>query len=503
MAYAFITGAIDTAVAELDERSTNAQCIHWIGFRTDVARDALVDDAFGTFADIRMISSSDVSDMATDYARRTQTDGRISFGLRRTKLLKGLVYWVMDFYRVSDVPDITGLSEVTFKSQLQTALARADIRRSLKDNTKTAADAASPGPLESERKWKQWENKFTNYTRCHLGACGVPLAYVIRLNDAPDRVTVHADFIARSIACAPLSGEYYEADRRQVFDMIVAFTTGQPSFDWIKSTMRYNDGRRSMLALRAHFAGAGNATRSKAEADRLKNSLHYKSERSMTFEQFLTQCQHMYNIYEEENEPMHEDAKIRFLYSKVQHPDLQPAIQALKVQESMGTVVTYAAAANHISTAVTELPEYISKNRNVSGLNTKGSADGNGNGGSSDGIYNADGSIRTGHIPNWGHLSKAEKNLVFKERRRLGIKGGKKGNGSANNPSLQNQLKQLKSNVNKHKRTIKALRAKNKDLGDDDDTTTTANESQNNESLDAGDQFGGRNNAKKARNDKK
>ena len=83
------------------------------------------------------------------------------------------------------------------------------------------------------------------------------------------------------------------------------------------------------------------------------------------------------NVYEEEEEAMHEDAKIRFLYNKVQHPDLQPAIQALKVQESMGTVISYAAAANHISTAVTELPEYISKHRNISGLNSHGNSEGN------------------------------------------------------------------------------------------------------------------------------
>ena len=498
MVYIFNQGAIDVAVPLLNERTTNAQCLHWIGFRTDPPRNELVDNAFGTFHDIRMLTSADISDMAKDYGSRTVADGRILFGMRRTKMLKGFVHWTMDFYRVSQTPDITGLSEITFKAQLTTALARADIRKSIKDNTKTVADAANPGPLESERKWKQWENKFTNYTRCHLGSSGVPLAYVIRPNDAPDNVTAHADFIARSIACAPLNGEYYEADRRQVFDMIVAFTTGQPSFDWIKSTMRYSDGRRSMHALRTHFAGAGNATRSKAEADRLKGSLHYKNERSMTFEKFLTQCQHMYNIYEEENEPMHKDAKIRFLYNKVQHPDLQPAIQALKVQESMGTVVTYAAAANHISTAVTELPEYISKNRNVSGLNTNGGK-GNDGDGSNNGIYNADGSIRTGHIPNWGSLSKNDKQLVFKERKRLGIRFGK-GKSTSNNSSLQNQLKQLKSNANKQKRTIKALRAKNKELGGDDDTTTTGNESQETESLDAGDQFGGRNNAKKARN---
>ena len=47
--------------------------------------------------------------------------------------------------------------------------------------------------------------------------------------------------------------------------------------------MKYSDGRRSMKALRAHFAGEGNASRNMAKADRLKEHLHYKSERAMSF----------------------------------------------------------------------------------------------------------------------------------------------------------------------------------------------------------------------------
>ena len=78
--------------------------------------------------------------------------------------------------------------------------------------------------------------------------------------------------------------------------MIVSFTVGQPSGDWIKDTLKYSDGRKSMNALRTHFAGEGNASRTIADADRLKESLHYKNERSMTFESFLTHLQRMFNI---------------------------------------------------------------------------------------------------------------------------------------------------------------------------------------------------------------
>ena len=67
-----------------------------------------------------------------------------------------------------------------------------------------------------------------------------------------------------------------------------------------------------MQALRDHFSGEGNASRRVAEADRMKDTLHYKNERSLPFETFLTKVQKMYNIYELHGEEMSEDAKIRF-----------------------------------------------------------------------------------------------------------------------------------------------------------------------------------------------
>ena len=74
-----------------------------------------------------------------------------------------------------------------------------------------------------------------------------------------------------------------------------------------------------MKVLRDHFLGEGNATRSLALAEQLWESLHYNTERSMTFETFLTQCQRMFNIFQQEEEPMHEDANIRFLFKAIQH----------------------------------------------------------------------------------------------------------------------------------------------------------------------------------------
>jgi hypothetical protein len=468
---------------------TIKQILHWIGFRTEASRQDVFDDAFESFEYIKNLTDKDISTMSTSFSSRTQANGRINFGTSRTKLLKAFTHWVQDFFRVSEIPSIIGLSEMTFKAQLDRALARANIRKMMKDKTKTSAEAASPGPLENEKQWKHWEEKFINYAKAHMGSNGVPLSYVIRENEDPDVDGNHSDFISKTVACAPLSGEYYSADRMSVFDMLVAFTTGQPSGDWIKSSLKHSDGRRSMNELRRHFAGEGNATRNMAEAERMNESLHYKNERAVSFETFLNQCQKMFIIYEKEGEPMSDEAKVRFLFRKVQHASLRSSIDALKAQQTAGTDITYTMAANHLSTAVSELPEYISKNsRNVSGVQRDGK-DGKG----SDAIYNADGTINTGRIHGWHSLSFKDKKIVYDERKRQGItpklkysKGrSNDSHHSAGSASDLNRMKQLKDQNSKYKRQIKALRTRaGADEADDAEDAEVP--------LDAGDQFGGK-----------
>lgn len=497
-AYVPVLGAAIIAPG-ITEDDSLTQILHWIGFRTVVQRTAIINDCFGSFADLKMLSEKDITAMASTFSSARNAADRILFGTTRTKYLKAIIHWIQDFYRTSRTPDIVGLTETTFKSHLERALSRANIRHTLGEQASTASSVANPGPLKNEKMWKEWEEKFENYTRCSIGSNGIPLNYVIRENDAPDHTTIHPDFVTETIACAPLNGEYYDADKLSVFNMLVSFTTGQPSGDWIKNTVKFADGRRSMAALRAHFAGEGNATRNVAEADRLKESLHYKSEKAMAFETFLTQMQKMFNIYETEGEPINEDQKIRLLFKKIQHKDLEPAISALQTQQTLGQAITYTMCANHLSARVSELPEFIIKNRNISGVN---SVKGSGDGGDKSGIYNSDGSIRTGFISNWKDLSDADKELVKQERQKK--KSGKghgassrKGGDHKQAKSQLNTINQLKASNLKFKRQIKAL--KRVSFEDDDHNSAASNTS---EDFDAGDQFGGKN-AKKQSKEKK
>jgi len=194
-----------------------------------------------------------------------------------------------------------------------------------------------------------------------LGVNGVPLLYVIREKEEAEPEG-HNTFVQKCIACASLTGPHFEADARKVHQLATSFTQGETSEQWIKMHVKKQNGRFDLKALCAHYRGAGNTTRRIAEATRLRETLHYKNERSLSFATFLSKVQHMFNLFEEEEEPLTESAKFRFLMEKVQNPQLEADISALKVKSGLGgTSVSFTDAANLIAASVATLPESISK----------------------------------------------------------------------------------------------------------------------------------------------
>ena len=178
---------------------------------------------------------------------------------------------------------------------------------------------------------------------------------------------------------------------------------------------------------------------------------------------------------------MSEEAKILFLFKKVQLTGIKSAVEALKAQMTAGTNVTYTMAENYLSTAVSELPEYISKNRNISAVGGDKSVIGDGN---KPTIYNADMSIKTGFIQGWNSLSEADKEKVKAER---AWKRGTKKPGNKEEAVNANRLKQLVKQNRKYKRQIKSLKRNN---AVDEDTDVSIDD--DNDEEDAGDQFGGK-----------
>ena len=190
------------------------------------------------------------------------------------------------------------------------------------------------------------------------GSYHMPLSYVVREREDLDHDHDFGDdFISEMIACPPLHGTHFRADSRCVHQLLKTYVVAETAEQWIMKLEPHVNSRRDMLALREHYSGEGNASRCIATAERMREGQHYKNERSVAFSIFLDRMQKMFNIYEEEGEELIENAKLRELFKRVQHPQLQDTVKAFKVRFDMEGI-TYTQAANDLTAAVLELPEY-------------------------------------------------------------------------------------------------------------------------------------------------
>ena len=315
--------AAAAALAELN------QALVWIGFGDQGNRDTICQEAgLLSFEDFVGLTEKDIRDMAEEFSKRTVAQGRISFGLRHIKLLLGVMNWVQDqdrCYRMVSINDVEDADE--FRGILDVAIQRAALQKVEDNQVETISKAADPGKFKDEHKWPDWEPAFINYLSTIPGSYHMPLSYMVRENEDPahDR-DFEEDFQVEMIACAPLHRAHFRADAQHVHQLLKNYLVPETAEQWIKGLEVYGDGRRNMMALREHYSREGNASCRIATAERMRESLHYKSEHSLAFSVFLDRMQRMFNIYKEEQEEFSENAKIHELLKQVQHPQLQDRI---------------------------------------------------------------------------------------------------------------------------------------------------------------------------------
>jgi hypothetical protein len=113
--------------------------------------------------------------MVDEFGKRSQQNGRIIFGLGRTKKLTGVMHWIQDCHHTSDVPDHNNFNEQALAEAQSCALVcKPDI-----DLVDTNTKAADPRKFKDECKWPEWEKAFVKYLSVIPGVNGVPLSYFV------------------------------------------------------------------------------------------------------------------------------------------------------------------------------------------------------------------------------------------------------------------------------------------------------------------------------------
>ena len=105
-------------VPEIDQIK---EILNWIGFTDAAQRDRICNDAFTNYADILSMNEKDVTELSASFSRRTATNGKIDFGIRRTKKLMHLLHFVQDAARTSYTASTFGYTQATLLSALTVA----------------------------------------------------------------------------------------------------------------------------------------------------------------------------------------------------------------------------------------------------------------------------------------------------------------------------------------------------------------------------------------------
>ena len=172
--------ALAREVALVDDEAEVRTILSWIGFNTAMHRETVSTEAFVDYVDLMATSEKDISAIADSFQKRRPVATSIVFGQRRIKKLKAITYWAKDFRRRDKQPTIDGLGQNDFLTELDTATRRHEIRVIQIKNSTLVMKEASPGTLESESKWNDWEPALENYLASGFGTDRVPLAYVVR-----------------------------------------------------------------------------------------------------------------------------------------------------------------------------------------------------------------------------------------------------------------------------------------------------------------------------------
>lgn len=334
------------------------QCLQFIGLGGARA-ERIMEEGLETYEDFRTLTEDDIQSMVTTMSKRTIADGRVVIKVGESRKLKALMHWIQDFYRCSDEPSFDVLNQ----DALRTAADRAKARQNAKQND---SSALMPDKFTTDKQWDSFYKATKVYLSTLLGVNGVPLVYIIRENELPKEGMDDASHVERCIARAPLKGNAFESDARQVHLIITQLVADGPGEQWIESISPMQNGRLDMAALYNQYAGAGNYIRQMAVVQKIRDTLHYKSERTVPFSTFLQRLQKMFQIAMEQDEPYADRAKCRELLQRcIPCTHLAQTIAALKVEMTRGTL-TYNAACNHLQAEVYANQASATSFRNVS-----------------------------------------------------------------------------------------------------------------------------------------
>ena len=183
---------------------------------TVMAMQIFMDD----FKTCKDISNGDIDDALKTFSVLMVTQGQFRFFSAMKQRVKAFNQWSKDQFRLGIDP-----TTLAFLVNTATELLRCiNTHKMFVDRSDAIALAAKTEKLTKDTKWEDWAPSFLKYLRAIPGRDGVPLKYIVRENDLPDK-RPNVNFLDDYIMNAPLTGQVFTIDASEVHTFIVNFIT--------------------------------------------------------------------------------------------------------------------------------------------------------------------------------------------------------------------------------------------------------------------------------------
>jgi transposase-like protein len=227
-------------------------------------------------------TDTDVMEMAKRMASRTQAEGWVLLGTVVIKRLQTLVWWIRD-HQKRELP--LNANKFTVET-MASAAEMQTLRRKMKGSEPSVKDLGKFDPDDFDAH----EDAFLNLLAQSYGVLKEPLRYIVCSATVPDVFSSNEE---QRMYQFPLEGGSFELDNQAVYRKLKAFLISSPGWAWIEPHDSAENGRNAYLAWVEHYNGEGDLSKRMAIAKSRLDTVHYRNERSMSFErctEIMTKC---------------------------------------------------------------------------------------------------------------------------------------------------------------------------------------------------------------------
>lgn len=251
--------------------------------------------------------------------------------------------------------------------------------------TNREADTEFPDKFSNAKTPREILETIENWITEHYGMENIPLAYIIREDQAVPRIADdplplgQPSYNSELTRRAAHNGETWMANNGKVWQMIRHVTHGTDAWAFVKSYARSQNGRDAYFALKSHYMGVDFVNKIKLSADAQLETLNWNGKaRNFSWEKFISRLTSAFADLAENGEPKSESEKVRKLLRAITDPTLNVAKAV--VQGDPRYAEDFQAATSYLAGQLSTAEAMTSNRRNISEVSRNTDRGGRGRG---------------------------------------------------------------------------------------------------------------------------